>query len=57
MELNGLDAEKVLPSDKQVLGQEAFGQAIWQQDRAKPHLANMIMDWLDGIFKERMLAA
>jgi hypothetical protein len=29
---------------------------MWQQDGSKPHQANMVMEWLDGIFEERMLA-
>ena len=41
---------------KRVLGQNMFNQTIWQQDGAKPHQANMVMEWLDGIFEDRMLA-
>ena len=41
---------------KRVLGQDKFDTTVWQQDGAKPHQANMVMDWLDGIFEERMLA-
>ena len=41
---------------KQDLGLTSYGRTIWQQDGAKPHQANMVMDWLDSMFKERMLA-
>ena len=41
---------------KRMLGQNMSSQAIWQQDGAKPHQANMVMEWLDGIFEDRMLA-
>jgi hypothetical protein len=27
----------------------------WQQDGSKPQQANMVMDWLESIFEERML--
>ena len=46
----------VLQTHKRTLGQDLFNQTIWQQDGAKPHQANMVMDWLDSIFEERMLA-
>ena len=46
----------VLQTHKRTLGQDLFNQTIWQQDGAKPHQANMVMDWLDSMFKERMLA-
>ena len=41
---------------KRQLGQVGFDSTIWQQDGAKPHQANMNMDYLDRIFQERMLA-
>ena len=41
---------------KRELGMEAFNSTIWQQDRAKPHQANMMMDYLDRVVQERMLA-
>ena len=41
---------------KRALGEALFNLTVWQQDRAKPHQANMVMDWLDSIFEERMLA-
>ena len=41
---------------KRELGMEAFNSTIWQQDGAKPHQANMVMDYLDRVFQERMLA-
>ena len=47
---------KVFPQMKRTLGQDLFSLTIWQQDGAKPHQANMVMEWLDGIFEERMLA-
>ena len=47
---------RVFPQMKQKLGQQLFDQTVWQQDGAKPHQANMVMDWLDTIFGERMLA-
>ena len=49
-------AHKVIPLIKRQLGQDRFQQAIWQQDGAKAHQANIVMDWLDGIFGDRMLA-
>ena len=41
---------------KQRLVMERFNQAIWQQDGAKPHQTNIVMDWLDRVFGDRMLA-
>ena len=49
-------AHQVIPMIKQRLGMDRFRQAIWQQDGAKPHQANIVMDWLDKIFGDRMLA-
>ena len=47
---------KVFPQMKRELGEALFNLTMWQQDRAKPHQAGMVMDWLDSIFEERMLA-
>ena len=47
---------KVFPDMKEKLGQAGFRRTTWQQDGAKPHQARMVMEWLDTIFKERMLA-
>ena len=41
---------------KEQLGRARFNKMIWMQDGAKPHQDNMVMQWLDGIFDERMLA-
>ena len=32
-----------------------FNSTIWQQDGAKPHQANIVMDYLDRVFQDRML--
>ena len=47
---------QVFPLMKQQLGLTKFRRTVWQQDGAKPHQARMVMEWLDGIFKNRMLA-
>ena len=47
---------KVFPVMKESLGQARFRRLVWQQDGAKPHQARMVMEWLDSIFKEKMLA-
>ena len=47
---------KVFPAMKRVLGPVGFDTTIWQQDRAKPHQANLNMDYLDRVFGPRMLA-
>ena len=47
---------KVFPLMKQQLGLARFRRTIWQQDGAKPHQARMVMEWLDSIFMDRMLA-
>ena len=44
-----------LTDNKKRIGLEEFNLTIWQQDGAKPHQANIVMDYLDGIFRERML--
>ena len=49
-------AYKVFPIIKRSLGLEGFGTTIWQQDGAKPHQANLNMDYLDSVFGARMLA-
>ena len=41
---------------KERFGLEIFYEKILQQDGAKPHPANNVMDWLDQIFGKRMLA-
>ena len=46
---------KVFPTMKETLGMTKFRRMVWQQDGAKPHQAEMIMEWLDSIFQERML--
>ena len=46
----------MIPEIKQRLGMDRFNQAIWQQDGAKPHQAHIVMDWLDQVFGDRMLA-
>ena len=48
--------DKVFPIMKQKLGLTKFRKTVWQQDGAKPHQARMVMEWLDAIFQERMLA-
>ena len=47
---------KVFPVMKEKLGLVRFRKTIWQQDGAKTHPAKMVMEWLDGIFQERMIA-
>ena len=41
---------------KRQLGEDGFATTIWQQDGAKPQQANMVMDYLDRVFEDRMLA-
>ena len=41
---------------RQDLGRSRFKKVIWQQDGAKPHQARMVMEWLDSIFGDQMLA-
>ena len=48
--------DKVFPAMKQSLGLAKFRRTVWQQDGAKPHQARMVMEWLDTIFQDRMLA-
>ena len=40
---------KVVPQMKRAR-EALFNLIVWQQDRAKPNQANMVMDWLDNIF-------
>ena len=47
---------KLFPQMKRALGEALFNLIVWQEDRAKPHQTNMVMNWLDSIFEERMLA-
>ena len=46
----------VFPLMMLMLGRAVWGRMIWQQDGAKPHQARMVMEWLDGLFGERILA-
>ena len=46
----------VFPIIMAVLGVAAWGRAWWQQDGAPAHHARMVLNWLDTIFGERMLA-
>ena len=46
----------VFPLMMLMLGRAVWGRTWWQQDGAKPHQARMVMEWLDGIFGERLLA-
>lgn len=46
----------VFPLMMLMLGRAVWGRTWWQQDGAKPHQARMVMQWLDGIFGERLLA-
>ena len=55
LKLNRLLAHKVFQEGKRQLSQERFASAIWQLDKAKPHQANMVMNYLERVFKERML--
>ena len=48
--------ELVFPAMRQGLGRSRFKKVIWQQDGAKPHQARMVMEWLDSIFGDQMLA-
>lgn len=49
-------AHKVFPEMKTELGRRVWDAAIWQQDGAKCHQANIVVNWLDDIFEDRMLA-
>lgn len=46
----------VFPEMRRVLGQAGFDSTIWQQDGAKCHTANSVMDYLDRVFGPNMLA-
>ena len=48
--------DMVFPLMKQRLGLAKFRRVVWQQDGAKPHQARMVMEWLDSIFGDNMLA-
>ena len=48
--------EKVFPVMKQTLWLAKFNWTVWRQDDAKPHQARIVMEWLDTIFQDRMLA-
>ena len=47
---------KFFPAMKQTLGLVKFRRIMWQQDGFKPHQAKMMMEWLDTILQDRMLA-
>ena len=47
---------QLFPQMKEKLGRRRWSKLVWQQDGAGPHQANMVMDWLDGVFANRMLA-
>ena len=47
---------KVFPAMKKELGVRKFGRLTWQQDGAPAHTANTVMDYLDNVFADRMLA-
>ena len=47
---------KVFPAMKARLGQGKFSRLIWQQDGAPCHTATPVIDYLDRIFGDRMLA-
>ena len=47
-----LPKRKMFPQMKRDL----FNLTMWQKHEAKPHPANMVMEWLDSIFDERMPA-
>ena len=44
------------PDMKRELGDAEFYNTIWQQDGAKCHTANSVMDYLDRVFGQNMLA-
>ena len=46
----------VFPGMKDKLGQAGFRGTIWQQDGTKPKQARMVMECIDTIFQEMMLA-
>ena len=41
---------------QQQLGRRRWNQLVRQQDGGAPHQARMVMEWLDGLFGQRMLA-
>ena len=49
-------SHSLFPDMKRVLGQVGFEATVWQQDGAKPHTANSVMDYLDRVFGPNMLA-
>ena len=53
---HSLLSEKVFPDMKKKLGVRKFQSLIWQQDGAPCHMAIPVMDYLDGIFGDHMLA-
>ena len=48
--------EELFPQMQQQLGRRGWRDLVWQQDGAAPHQARMVMQWLDTLFDERMLA-
>ena len=48
--------EQLFPQMMEQLGRSKWKSLIWQHDGADPHQARMVMEWLDGVFRERMLA-
>ena len=47
---------ELFPQMRQELGRRSWNELVWQQDGAGPHQANMVMEWLDTVFANRMLA-
>ena len=47
---------QLFPQMMEQLGRNKWRNLVWQQDGAGPHQAKMVMEWLDGVFGERMLA-
>ena len=43
---------------KRALGQDLFNLTVtmWKHNGVKPHQANVVTDWLDSIFEDRMKA-
>ena len=46
----------LFPQMQQQLGRRKWRELVWQQDGAAPHQARMVMEWLDTLFGQRMLA-
>ena len=41
---------------KRALGKDLSKLPVWIEDGAKPQQADMVMDWLESIFEDKMLA-